>query len=257
MKISIGAGLAALALVLAGCGSDENNSAAANGSETGQGFNPSGGAKNVPARNSGNWVETVSQTPEGGVRMGNPDAPVKLVEYASITCGHCAAFSNEASEPLKSNYVRSGQVSWEYRPFLVFPTDPGIFMLLRCQPPSAFFRLTEQLYRDHGNWSGRLADVSEAERQQLQTMPPPQRAAALVRAVGLDQFFRQRGMPEARINSCLANQGDLEALTSITERAAGEEGVTGTPTFFINGEQVPNAGTWGALEPILRSRIGG
>jgi protein-disulfide isomerase len=256
MRISIGAGALALALVLAGCGGNGNDSATGNGS-TSSGFNPSGPLPKVAAPNNANWAEVVSQTPEGGVRMGNPDAPVKLVEYASITCGHCAAFSNEASEELRNDFVGSGQVSWEYRPFMLFPTDPGIFMLLRCQQPAAFFRMAEQLYRDHGQWSARLGEMTPEQQQQIQSLAPPQRAAALVRVVGLDQFFRQRGMPEARLNSCLANQSELEALTAITERAAREEGVTGTPTFFINGEQVSNVGDWGSLEPVLRGRIGG
>lgn len=251
MKSSLGAGALVLVLMLAGCGGgDGNNAGAAAG-------NNAGPITPIAAPNNSDWTQVVTQTADGGVRMGNPDAPVKLLEYASITCGHCAAFSNDASERLKNEYVRSGRVSWEYRPFMVFPTDPGIFMLLRCQPPTAFFQLAEQLYRDHPNWSARLQSMTEAQAAQLESMPPAQRAAALVDVVGLREFFRQRAMPEARINSCLANTQDLDRLTAITQRAASEENVSGTPTFFINGEVVPNVSDWRSLEPILRGSIGG
>src|SRR5436309_16013442 len=61
------------------------------------------------------WSLVAVRTPEGGVRIGNPAAPVKLVEYGSITCPHCAAFSAEAAAALRASYVGPGRVSWEYR----------------------------------------------------------------------------------------------------------------------------------------------
>src|SRR5919112_206229 len=79
------------------------------------------------------WTRIVVATPQGVFRMGNPAATVRLVEYGSITCPHCAAFEAEGGATLRNQYVRSGRVSWEYRPFMLFPTDPGVFMLLRCQ----------------------------------------------------------------------------------------------------------------------------
>jgi protein-disulfide isomerase len=80
---------------------------------------------------------------------------------------------------------------------------------------------------------------------------------ALVRAAGLDQFFRQRGMPESKVDTCLANQAELEKLLAITDRGSKEFNVTGTPTFFINGEKVEDAASWVALEPALRQAVGG
>src|SRR5437870_4258034 len=85
------------------------------------------------------WSLVAVRTPEGGVRIGNPAAPVKLIEYGSITCPHCAAFSADGAAALRARYVRTGRVSWEYRPYLIFPTDPGIFMLLNCLPPAPIF----------------------------------------------------------------------------------------------------------------------
>jgi len=239
-----------LALGLAACGGAEtngNNLSAATGQRA--------PLPQIPAPNNGDWTEVVSATPEGGFRMGNPDAPVKLVEYASITCSHCAEFSEAGAPTLRDEYVRSGQVSWEYRPYMIFPTDPGIFMLLRCQGPQPFFRLSEQLYADQRNWSARMQSLPAERLQAIDAMSGTARAAALVRAVQVDQFFRQRGMPESRIGSCLADSGNLDQLTQITTRASTEEGVGGTPTFFINGTN-QNVDRWATLEPKLRAALG-
>jgi protein-disulfide isomerase len=246
----------ALALALAGCGGESDlNQAAAS-------IDLNAPLAQVPAPNNGDWTQNVQQTPEGGFRMGNPDAPVKLVEYASISCGHCAQFSQEGSEELKNTYVRSGQVSWEYRPVLLFPTDPGITMLLRCQGPQSFFALTEQLYATHAEWSARTGTIPESQLAALQSMPPAQQAPALARALGMDQFFRQRGMPQAQVDQCLNNPENLNSLAE-TQRKVQEDGVTGTPTFFINGQVQENVGYWNdprtpglSLENRLRAAIG-
>ena len=231
---------AALALVLAGCNGQSDNGSA----------NSSAPLAAIPAPNGGDWTQIVEQTADG-FRMGNPNAPVKLVEYASPTCSHCAEFSEQGAGPLTNNYVKTGRVSWEIRPYMLFPSDPGIAMLLRCHGAAPFFQLTEQLYADQPNWAGKLQQLPPEMLQQLETMPPAQRAAALVRATGLDEFFRLRGMPEGRISQCLADTSQLTALAELRTRATGE-GVTGTPTFFINGNKVEEVGDWKGLEPRLR-----
>lgn len=250
MKASITIGALALALALAGCGGGDGNTTNLS-SATGQ----APALTRIAAPDNGDWREIVSQTPEGGFRMGNPDAPVKLVEYASITCHVCADFSTAGAANLRDQYVESGQVSWEYRPYIIFPTDPGLFMLLRCQGPAPFFRLIEQLYADQRNWTARVQGAPPEQLQQVETLAPAARAAALVRLTGLDQFFRQRGMPEARMNSCLADEQNLQQLGEITQRG-NSEGVTGTPTFFLNGTK-QEASSWAQLEPLLRGAIGG
>ena len=244
MRLSIGCGMAALALALTGCGDGGGNDAAANSAAP---------LTQIKAPN-GDWTQTVAETPEGGFRMGNPDAPVKLVEYGSLTCGHCAEFSEEGSEPLRERYVKSGQLSWEFRPYLLFPSDPGVSMLLKCQGAGPFFRLTDQLYADQRNWASKLQQLSNAEQEQLQAMTPQQRAVALVRATGIDQFFRQRGMPQSKIDACLADTSALQQLAALTDRG-NREGVTGTPTFFINGSIAEGASSWETLEPRLRGAL--
>ena len=194
MKAQISIGALALGLMLAGCGGSGD------GNLADVAANNAAPLTQIAAPNNGNWTEIVSETPEGGYRMGNPDAPVKLVEYASITCPHCGEFAETATDPLTNQYVRSGQVSWEYRPYMLFPSDPGIFMLLRCQGPTPFFTLVHQLYATQSEWGVRLQSLAPEQRQQFEGLSPNDKAAAYYRATGLDQFFRQRGMPEGRID---------------------------------------------------------
>ncbi len=151
--------------------------------------------------------------------------------------------------------MRSGQVSWEYRPFVLFPSDPGLFMLLRCQGTTPYFRLVEELYEQQPEWMARLQALPPEQQQQMQNMSNTARAAYLVQTMGLDAFFRQRGMPQARIDSCLADNQALVALADQTRRGSEQDGVQGTPSFFINGTR-QDATNWQALEPRLRAAIG-
>lgn len=239
---------ASLALALAGCSSGSGNNAGATANETAP-------IQQIAAPNHGDWTQIVSRTAEGGYRMGNPDAPAKLVEYGSITCPHCAHFS-ETSAALRERYVRSGQVSYEFRPFLIHPQDPAVFMLLECQPPSAFFLLSDQLFSTQEQWLGRLQNVPEAQLQQLSNLAPQQQGPELIRLMGLDQFFSQRGMPPARIASCLADNQALQQLGAVTQRAGTQENINQTPTFILNGNKLDES-DWPGVEARLRTAVGG
>jgi protein-disulfide isomerase len=249
MRAVFGAGAAALALALASCGGGPGNNAAATANSVAP-------IPQIAAPNHGDWTENVSATARGGYLMGNPNAPVKLVEYGSISCPVCARFSTEGSQALTNTYVRSGQVSWEFRPFLIHAQDPGVFLLLRCAGPAAFFRLAEQLYATQEEWVGRSVSMPPEQAQQLQNMDPHGQAAAMIRVMQLDQFFRQRGLSEARVNTCLADDAALQQLGEVSRRGSSEDNVQGTPTFIVNGDKL-DASDWASLEARLRTAIGG
>ena len=200
------------------------------------------------------WSRMVAATPEGGFRMGNPQAKVKLVEYGSLGCPHCAHFEAEGARPLIDKYIKSGRVSWEYRSYLIFPTDPAVSMLLYCRPASSFFPLIQSLYATQGQWIGRLRALPRERIARLQGMSIPARNAFLIHASALDAFFRRHGMSDAAIHSCLASPAGLERIMAVTERG-NREGVPGTPSFFINGT-LTGADDWTKLEPLI-SQAGG
>lgn len=246
MRKSTGAAMAAALLLVAGCrGGDGNGSANATSQAP---------LTQVPAPNGSDWRQVVARTPEGGTRVGNPDAPVKLVEYGSLTCPACKAFSDTGTEPLRDTYVRSGQVSWEFRHLIIHgAADVALAMLSDCQPPAAFFRTIEDIYEQQPEILGRF---EESEQQQIGALPPEQQIAATARAMELGGFFAQRGLPEGRQNQCLGDQQAVQRLADSTNRAFNQENVTGTPTFILNGEKL-NVSDWRSLEPLLRERIGG
>lgn len=200
------------------------------------------------------WRTRVAETPEGGFRMGNPEAPVKLVQYTSLTCPHCARFEEEGVAALRDRYVASGRVSWEVRTFLLFPTDTGASLLLHCHGAGRFFPTAAELYAAQPDWVGRVVAVSQDRLVEIQSLPVAESVVALVEAAGLDSFFRDRGMSQDRLRACLADSAGLDRLAGITRRGV-EDGVTGTPSFLIDGEYAEDAFDWATLEPRLKAAV--
>ena len=231
----------ALALTLAACGKKDEAAAPARSATA-----------PIAAPAGQDWTETVAETPEGGFRMGNPMAAVKLVEYASFTCPHCAAFEGEAGEKIQG-YVKKGTLSWEFRPFLLNAMDVAPSLLIGCQGAGPFFKLAEQLYADQQNWAVKYQGLSAAEIQRIQAMPEAQQFSALAKAGGLDQFFGARGLPAAKAEACLTDKAAADRLVALRDRGTRQDGVTGTPAFVINGRPADDTASWDVLEPKLKA----
>ena len=237
------------ALALAAC-SKKSGDAADSAANTGQHATVAA----VPPPPGKQWTDVVSQTAEGGYVMGNPNAPVKLVEYASFTCPHCKHFADTGVAPLKAKYVSTGKVSWEFRSFLIHPQDAPITLLMDCRGAEPFFTLTEQFYAGWDETMKKFMAMPAAEQQRLATLSPTDAFKALMEAGGLYGFFGARGLPRGQADACLSNQKAVDQLTAWQNKYQ-EEGVNGTPTFFINGEQ-QRAGSWEELEPLLTQAVG-
>jgi protein-disulfide isomerase len=212
----------------------------------------------APARHAApagrDWSRTVAMTAEGGFRMGNPAAPVKLVEYGSLTCPHCGAFAREGEPLLVRNYVRTGRVSYEYRNYVLNGIDVVATLLARCSGTGGFFPMAQALYATQPQWIGRINGLSAAQKDAVKAMPEARRLARLAQIGGLVQVAGRYGVSPARANQCLADKAALDRLGKMVE-AADAMGVTGTPTFFINGTMA-NTNTWTGLEPLIRSAGG-
>jgi protein-disulfide isomerase len=200
------------------------------------------------------WARNVVATPEGGFRMGNPGAKVKLVEYGSLTCGHCAAFFRDGSTRLVGTYVKSGKVSYEYRNFILNGLDVAASLVARCGGPARFFPVADKLYATQPQWMGRLSALTAAQKAQMGALPENQRLGRLAELTGITALAAQHGIAPASAKRCLADQAALERLGKMAE-AAGAQGVHGTPTFFLNGANIGTQ-TWATLEPILRESAG-
>jgi protein-disulfide isomerase len=208
--------------------------------------------KAAPAR--GDWARTVAPTPEGGFRMGNPAAKVKLVEYGSLTCGHCATFAKTGMAPLVSGYVRTGKVSYEYRNFILNGLDVAATLVARCGGASRFFPVADALYASQDQWKDRVKNLTEAQKQALNALPEDQRLGRLAELAGIPQIAARHGLAPASAKRCLTDRAAFDGLGK-TNEAAGKLGVEGTPTFFLNGANV-GPHSWESLEPILREAAG-
>lgn len=231
-------------LALAACGGSGADNASA----------PAGSVKAVAAPTGTNWLETVSATPEGGVRMGNPDAPIKLIEYGSRTCPVCGAFGREGTQPLEQKYVATGKVSWEFREYLVHgQPDVPASLLGKCVPTATFFPILEQMYINQQPIEEKMSSPQgQALFQKMQNAKPQEVATAWADYLGYIDFFKQRGLPEDKARACLADGKALDAI--LQGMKAGEaKGVNGTPSFFVNGDKV-DAISWDQLETVLKAR---
>ena len=239
-RLSLAALAAPLALALAACG----DSAEEEGAPTGEPI----AAIAAPAGTS--WVETAAVTPEGGYVIGNPEAPLKLVEYASHTCHVCADFSKQGAAPM-DEYVATGVVSYELRNLIRDPIDLSIALLARCGSPQAFHPLANQAW---GSFDDLMATVQAngAALQQAQSAPTAQRFQAIAEAAGLLDFFAARGISRDQAMQCLADTGKAQEIATASQTQADELEITGTPTFFLNGRKLEPT-SWTALEPVLQA----
>lgn len=232
----------ALALALTACGE---------ASEGETGASSSGSVEAVEAPAGQKWSETVSKTEAGGIVMGNPDAPIKLVEYMSITCSHCKDFGEQAFVPLRDNYVDTGRVSFEIRNFVRDPLDLSAAILSRCGGESPFFPLTEQALGYQGTMFEKAQGMGEATYSDILQSDPKVRFVRLAEQLGLISFFQQRGISEDQAKTCLADTAAAEKLMNDTQKAAEEFDIQGTPTFLLNGQKIDGT-NWTMVETKLK-----
>lgn len=201
-----------------------------------------------------NWVRTLARTEAGGYLMGNPDAPVKLIEYASLTCSHCADFHETAMAELKGKYIATGEVSYELRNFFLNPADIAATLLARCSTPEAFFALTDAFFERQQSWLEPFTKVEQAQLDRLQTLPPNEAMAEYAELGNLGQFVQARGIPASKVRACLTDQEELNTLDQIRQTGIQEHEVTGTPSFVLDGEPVPFRG-WSDLKSKLDDAV--
>ena len=225
--------------------------------EKGAGSNagPEVTAAPVAAPNNGDWSTIVKKTAEGGFLMGNPNAAVKLVEFGSMTCGHCATFEEEGAKPLIDNYVKKGLVSYEFRNFVRDPFDMTASLLARCGGEAGFFGLTRNLFADQADWMGKAQQADPAQLQALQSMAPAQQFSTIADLAGLKQYASMRGVPRAKAEQCLANEAEANQLVQMNSDAVTQFSIPGTPAFVINGALAEGANNWAQLEPKIKEAL--
>lgn len=241
----------ALALVaIAGCNSKQGDAAT----------NKSANLAPVKPPKGGDWSQLVSATPAGGFVMGNPAAKVKLIEFGSMTCPHCREFDETGVTPLINDYVKKGQVSYEFRNYVRDPFDLAASLVARCNGAKSFFPLERALYKDQATWVGKIQATPQAQLEPLQNMPPTQQFLAIAKIAGLQEWAAMRGIPQAKTTQCLTDEKAINQLVQMNTDAMTQfPDFKGTPTFIINGNMVDienGSPAWDQLKAAINKALG-
>lgn len=204
----------------------------------------------IPAPDGQSWTDVVQVTEYDGYLLGNPDAPIKLVEYASLTCPACANFTQTASAELKDEYVSTGVVSYELRNQVHNAFDLTLARLVRCSAPESFHPLADQVWLNFDEVMGGAQAGSEALASVGQ-MPEDQRFVAIAEAAGFLDFFAARGVSRDQARACLSDPAEVLAIGERSDQQSEELGVSSTPTFILNG-RILEERSWTELEAVLQ-----
>jgi protein-disulfide isomerase len=150
-----------------------------------------------------------------GMTLGRPSARIEVVEYASLSCPHCARFNAQVFPAFKAKYVDTGKVRYTLREMLTPPTQVAAagFLLARCAGPERYFKVVDAVFRSQPRWED--GDIR-----------------GVLAAIG-----RENGLSDAQFEACLSDAKQVQALNARVQRAI-DAGVESTPTFFVNGRKV-------------------
>jgi protein-disulfide isomerase len=164
--------------------------------------------------------------------LGKADAPVTIIEYASLTCPHCAAFATQTLPQVKSTYIDQGLAKLVFRDFPLDGVALKASLLARCVPDDRYFAMLDVLFRSQGDWA-RAADPVQA----------------------LSQIGRTAGLSQEAIDACLNDQAETDKIVAGIQTAQNEFQISSTPTLIINGTTHPGALTFEQMEEILKGLL--
>ena len=170
--------------------------------------------------------------------VGEANAPVTIVEYASLTCGHCASFHTQVYPKLKEKYIDAGKARIIMREFPLNARAYAASMITRCVPESAHLALVDGLFETQKDWAYKRTNQEFKQ--------------------SLFDFTKQAGLSEDDFNKCLGNSKLLNDLTSQFTKASEVFGVNATPAFFINGKRLRGTPTLEnfvkVIDPLLADK---
>lgn len=157
-----------------------------------------------------------AETARGDMSLGDPKAKVRVVEYASASCPHCARFDVEVFPAFKKKYIDTGRVHYTLKEFLTPPQDVAAFgfLMARCGGRAKYFTILDQVFRSQAEWD--QGDV---------------RASLL-------KVAKANGLSPEQVQGCISDKGALDALNARFQAALDKDGVRSTPTFDINGKRI-------------------
>lgn len=174
--------------------------------------------------------ELLRAGPLGDRALGNPNAPIVVIEYASLTCPHCRNFHANVFPEVKRQYIDTGKVRYIVREFPIGRSAGNAAIINRCAPPEEYFSLLDAFLSRQSEW------VSQEVR--------------------LDAIYgvaKSSGMSRETFDKCLSNQAIIDGLNEVKQRGR-QFGVVGTPTFFVNGRKAQGAITFEQIKALIESQ---
>ena len=186
------------------------------------------------------WIEVVSKTADGGYLVGNPNAKIKLMEFASLTCHVCADFSTQSGEEFHEKFINTGKVAYEFRNFVRDELDLTASRIARCGADDAVLPLTEQFFVFQPTMFENLkkVDGDAALNAKISALKGADRSFAVAEAAGIIDFFAQRGVSRDQAKACLSDKVEMDKLAKMTSDYGKNYEISGTPTFYLNGNKI-------------------
>ncbi|MBX9884000.1 MAG: DsbA family protein [Novosphingobium sp.] len=202
-----------------------------------------------------NWNTVVVRTPLDSHLLGNPEAAVKLVEYISYTCPHCAHFEAESDTQLRIGFIALGKGSIEVRSYVRDPVDLTVALLTHCGPAAKFFGNHSAFLRHQTTWMAPLAGLTEVQKARWSNNDFGARTRAIASDLGFYSLMEARGYDRPEVDRCLGDKALAERLAKNTKDAAEKDFVNGTPSFLINGVPLSGTYSWATLKPQIEARL--
>lgn len=197
-----------------------------------------------------NWLQTVERTPVSHI-VGNPDAPVTVIEYLSYTCPHCREFAMQGEEILKLGYVSKGDLRYEYRDVAANPVDLTAAMMARCGAPEKFPGNHSALMMAQPQYNALMRLATKAQTDRWFNGDKAARRRAVASDLNLYAIFERRGYTRVELNRCLADQALADRIEGAIKADVETYGPIPTPSFVVNGTMLEGVHTWDQLQQAL------
>ena len=198
------------------------------------------------------WNQTYADTGKGH-RVGNPDAPVQMIEFVSYTCPHCAHYAEVSEGALRLGYVLEGKAAVEVRHVIRNPVDLAAALITECGPPDRFFDRHRAMFLGFDTWIAKAQAATPAQQARWQTGTMAQQMQAIAGDLDFHELMEPQGLGVAEIDRCLADEGRAQAIIAASQANGDEFEVPGTPSFVINGALVEGVHSWESLQPLLET----
>ena len=196
------------------------------------------------------WNQTEANTGKGH-RVGNPEAPVQLIEFVSYTCPHCAHYAEVSEGALRLGYVGEGKAAVEVRHVIRNPVDLAAALTTECGPEDKFFDRHRAMFLAYDEWIAKAQAATPAQQTRWRSGTIGQQMQAIANDLDFYQIMEPQGVGTAQLDRCLTDAARAEAIRDASQANSAEFAVPGTPSFVINGALLPDVYSWEALQPLI------